>query len=683
MAIDTATPTDAVLESHPRVETALSPPSYPARKRPPKALVEKVRSKLEALLEDSLERKPKLIKVNEAKEPVIDKANPLVTGERWCQAIVSLDEAIAWIYNGGKIAVVPCTVGIAIIDIDTDTGEAKEVELERINSIANDKGIDYRVVPSEQATRCHIYLACDVHIEHYAWGYDGVKLGDIRQHEGGYIVLHDPLKALSAILELQDKVATPKEYVHLLAPPMRRGVETAGFPHYGKPAAPLGTGNGESPNGLWREGSRNNTTNREAYVAGLKQDPELREEVRQKAKASGLPDREADYTVDRSYARGLGESDGPSLKHQTKYVEPAQKTDLPSAISLLASYTYNPANPEPDNPPLFLGAAGRGEMVMMSGMPGSGKSTFARIETVAHADKCRSIWVMGSDQNAQKGVQDVCRAMAIAEGEFPHDRIKILSVGKLLRCKKLKEANPEDKAKIYTDILLEVKTQLGGLEIIVHDHVLELLMACRGAYTMKELNLSDQQSCEDATRWLQDIAETLGVLMYNVWQGTKGSAGYQPHSPALLGMHEIGYVTMRNTHKVRKDQFDTADQKILKDLAGDDKKARIINIEKSRETTYEDLHREEGHYIWRIGERGNDVHPMEDTLKNIAPPTPEAQILDLFDKGYTCTTQQELQNELRMRRETVAEVIQKLTSNGALVKDSCCGNKEKVYHSHK
>ena len=68
---------------------------------------------------------------------------------------------------------------------------------------------------------------------------------------------------------------------------------------------------------LYEEGQRQTLANNEGFIAGKKQDPELREEVREKAKASGLPDREADYTVDRAYAQGFEKSDGPTPKPTT------------------------------------------------------------------------------------------------------------------------------------------------------------------------------------------------------------------------------------------------------------------------------------------------------------------------------------------------------------------------------
>ena len=53
------------------------------------------------------------------------------------------------------------------------------------------------------------------------------------------------------------------------------------------------------------EGNRNIYANREGHIAGLKNDPDRKEEVKREVIAAGLPEAEANYTVERAYAQGV------------------------------------------------------------------------------------------------------------------------------------------------------------------------------------------------------------------------------------------------------------------------------------------------------------------------------------------------------------------------------------------
>ncbi len=424
----------------------------------------------------------------------------------------------------------------------------------------------------------------------------------------------------------------------------------------------------------YEEGSRNTRGNSDAYVAGLKQKPELRDQAKQKMIDAGTPESEATYTTDRAYKNGVAKSDGPTPKPQetgcdTEYVLPAIKS---------GEYLYDPFKPPIEKPYLFKGAAGRGEMVMVSGPPGSGKSTFARVETVIHAKKFRSVWMIGNDQSAQKALQNVCLAMGIDESDFPHDRIKIVEIGKLLRSKAMREGTPNDRAQAYLNKLNEAKELLGGLDIIINDNVLELLTACSNGV----ISLAEQQSCNQAMAWIISVAEMYDALIYNVWQGTKNSSGVSPHSLALLGMHEIGYCLMRNIYRVRRAVFDKTTAKRLEMLEANDVKARIIRVDKSRETIHEELNRAEGDYIWRITASGNAIEPMDDVLVEgkVIPKSPYEIVLDLFKEGYTCSNTRELRGKVAIMNTTLTEVLAKLKTEGSVIKGKCCGHATEIYH---
>ena len=520
----------------------------------------------------------------------------------WGREHAEIGDCLRHHNGGGKLACRLLQLELCVLDYDGDDNtEVMTADTKKLK----DWGVEFYNVPSAKHGRWHRYLICKEKIEKGRWkdDWNGDTIGGARS----YIIMHQPERALEAILRLRETdspiTAAQLESLHPTT------IEKKQLPldqlvNAGKPDECV-------------KGNRNNWVNREGHIAGLKQDEARREDVRQTAIAAGLPVDEVNKTVDRAYAEGLAKSNAPTPKNPNTPTAVTNSKNQPAWMlnpteyrakvgQLAGTGQFNPAKPPKDKPPLWFGATARGEMIMVSGPPSSGKSTFARVETIVNDVK--AVWMLGKDQRAAKAVKKICDLLGLEE--FPHHRIKVFELTDTLRSDLLKGAADEGRARIYVDLILKLKQQLGGLDVVINDNVLELLISVEGAYTDGELNLSSVKSITPAMQWLSDRARELDVLFYNIFQSTKASTGHQPHTLGLLGYHDIGYAIMRNTKRARL-EFDRDEANMLKELFKDDSLARIVNIEKNRESEFEDQERGEGFYTWRINSGGNDLRRIE------------------------------------------------------------------------
>lgn len=120
---------------------------------------------------------------------------------------------------------------------------------------------------------------------------------------------------------------------------------------------------------LYEEGTRNSSANNEAYVAGLKQDPELLDNVKAKAREAGLPDKEVEYTTERAYKQGAEKSDG----RQAKPKAPRNGHKPPKTLRILSRPRTTERPKRLPEVARFLGT--REQITIIAGLGGVGKTS--------------------------------------------------------------------------------------------------------------------------------------------------------------------------------------------------------------------------------------------------------------------------------------------------------------------
>ena len=118
------------------------------------------------------------------------------------------------------------------------------------------------------------------------------------------------------------------------------------------------------------EGNRNNYANREGHIAGMKRDPQRKEEIKQEVIAAGLPEVEAEYTVERAYEEGSVKHDPSKVKHKnTEYILP-QPGDSKVILKEKGTQDQSKRLPEVAR---YLGT--RQQVTLVAGLGGVGKTT--------------------------------------------------------------------------------------------------------------------------------------------------------------------------------------------------------------------------------------------------------------------------------------------------------------------
>ena len=116
------------------------------------------------------------------------------------------------------------------------------------------------------------------------------------------------------------------------------------------------------------EGNRNIYANREGHIAGLKNDPDRKEEVKREVIAAGLPEAEANYTVERAYAQGV-----PKHVPSKPKAQPKPQPSRGNTKFLFAEKGTQDDSKRLPEVARFLGI--RGHVTLVAGLGGVGKTT--------------------------------------------------------------------------------------------------------------------------------------------------------------------------------------------------------------------------------------------------------------------------------------------------------------------
>ena len=228
------------------------------------------------------------------------------------------EQAIAHAAAGGLLGVIPSSINLLAVDVDTDAAgsDLYASMLHRRGLVEKAIGEPLATVPTRSGGGHMLYRAPEGEVGNRRWLY-----GDIRGTRG-YCVVWDAARWLAAM-----SAAPAAEPVNVNALPLTRNGG-----HHG-PVAIAGAPVGE----------RNDTLNREAFkaVATAKRDGtvvDLRPH-RDAALDAGLSADEVDRTLDSAIAGGIEKGDKPAAPRQRPPVPPMRKlladdddTETPDAI---------------------------------------------------------------------------------------------------------------------------------------------------------------------------------------------------------------------------------------------------------------------------------------------------------------------------------------------------------------
>ena len=207
------------------------------------------------------------------------------TSAKWQRTKATAAQAVKRRKTGGKIGVVPASLGLVGIDVDSGGVEA----LEELKTIFGCTAENSLALPSKTEGRWHLYVNADE-----SWPSGNAKwesmagAGDIR-YDRGFLVLHG------------DGAARMQRWCQEAREPSAAGLGL-------RQAQELGVGMDLAEG--WQKGHRNDTLNRRVYAAALRGDS--LDEVVAEAKQAGLTQLEIARTV-ASAVEGADATEQPKL----------------------------------------------------------------------------------------------------------------------------------------------------------------------------------------------------------------------------------------------------------------------------------------------------------------------------------------------------------------------------------